>query len=184
VLIVSVLCNLLLVVMCRLWPEARSQAKPGLTFWPETAFGLTWVLEKDKAVGLGPGFLSRTIFSSLFSTFSAPCYSVHLRVILCYSMLFRAPPCYSMHLCAILCISVPFRASQCTSVHLRPYSVTFSEISLSPMLPHDPMICTTDPELIVTLLSPGPDLIQNNNDPISDLLRPILLSLYILTIPL
>ena len=42
------------VVMCWLWPEARSQAKPGQkkpgqagpNLWPETAFGLAWILSK------------------------------------------------------------------------------------------------------------------------------------------
>ena len=43
-------------VMCRLRPEARSQAKPsqkklgqaGPDLWPETAFGPAWILGKPK----------------------------------------------------------------------------------------------------------------------------------------
>jgi len=42
--------------MCRLWPEARSRAKPGPKkpgqagpkSWPELAFGPAWVLGKPK----------------------------------------------------------------------------------------------------------------------------------------
>ena len=44
------------VVMCRLWPEARSRAKPsqkkpgqaGPNLWPEPAFGPAWDLGKPK----------------------------------------------------------------------------------------------------------------------------------------
>ena len=48
--------NIPCLVMCQLWPEARSQARPGQKnpgqagpdLWPEMAFGLAWILSKPE----------------------------------------------------------------------------------------------------------------------------------------
>jgi hypothetical protein len=90
--------------------------------------------------------LSRTIFSSLFSTFSALCYSMHLRVSPCISVLSRAPLCYSVH----------FRAIPCHSNLLR----CFRPIPSFLMFPMLALLCSlvlrTLSVHIVTLSNPGP----------------------------
>ena len=53
------------VVMCRLWPEARSRAKPGQKkpgqagpdLWPEPAFGPAWDMKKPKPLAWAPAFV-------------------------------------------------------------------------------------------------------------------------------